>query len=774
MDMHKRIFTIAIIFSLFCILPDIAHAEVTSKSIGTGDFIGYYAGDRLIVAFSPTQMDMIFGADNWEVDDAGFFIPSYMHGNAKKEIGVLSGTLVFGGPGKVAVGEGAFVPPSGVKIEGHLFLMDVSNPTSIAVNIANGTYTQGQYFFGCTTRLIEAECRMRALVTPLSAYLNITGRGFASPIRNLRQFLETGFYETSTIVEETENQLALFENITIISVNEGADQAIPETQPGFTVTAMAMNGVGIVDEYTISGSRAFKVTQIFKHSAMQGQIMKVLIYLFEGKSIQIKPMNNFDAFEVSPTGTEGINVMLNGGGNIFVSEGKTVILSESSRTDRLREFRHNNWGGCLYDPKASCIFAGVSEADHSHLVLEVKPMAVIKDNKLIPARIEVTLPESSYNSVSVYSFNVPPDNPHSSYVKLKKEGVATALTFFYNDVILTSNGNWFDLGMDIEAYLSPQFTPRPGDLQRGNADHLECRNPFTTRDCYLNGDPVQGFTESRWAIRCNTNSDCGSGKCIERLCVSPAICSSLMDNGNKADKLDIVFVADGYNSNQAFLADAIKVRDTDIFSISPFRENKYKFNLYTAYSDSQTVPGNMVPEKSAFSVARQCPVADGVILLTGNGDFTYMLPSRETGSYASPDSNFVIISTEDLIRPHIVTHEFAHAFGGLRDEYYEFAEGMAGDIGEPNCLATEEEAREAWNRILGAGHEQEVEQMIQEAKLWNGENRMQNEKGCGGPCDARCSNLLRPSFTSVMRNTYEGFFNDISKNYIALNLAAYR
>ena len=368
------------------------------------------------------------------------------------------------------------------------------------------------------------------------------------------------------------------------------------------------------------------------------------------------------------------------------------------------------------------------------------------------------------------AFQIPLENPHSNYIKLRKRGISTTLTFFYNDIILENGGNWFDFGMHIDTYLNKHFASSSGFLNQGT-DHLECKNPFTTRDCYLNGDPVQGFTEARW-MRCNADSECGSGKCIDKLCVASSSCSIVRNNGNKADKLDIAFVADEYDSEAQFMADVTTAIEKGLISVSPFKENSNKLNFYKIYSDGQALPRHMasfshdlptdmfafatvhetISERSILSLARNCALADQVIVLTRKQGSSFPFATGiEVRSYGSFSNGVSVVFQQDLndYNPRVIVHEFAHTFGGLKDEYHEFVEGLGGNPGKPNCL-NETEAREEWGRLF--------------TNEW---------KGCGGPCDSRCNNLLRPTETSLM-DELDQEFNEVSINHLALKLAAYR
>ena len=376
--MNKRIFVLAILFSLFCILPSIVQAEVTMRNVGTGDFIGYYSGDRLLVDFSPTQMNLVFGEGNWEVDPAGLFVASYMHVGQKKEIGVFSGTLVGIGAGNLVVGEGAFVssyPPSNpVKIDGHGFLLNVLDPTRISLAITNGTYSQGHYFFGCATDSSEAvPCKMNALITPLTAYLNITGKGFAGPTSGLRQFFREGYFASYNSVEQEDatKKFILLRDLQKISVNSA---------PYLSITALSLDGEGTLDEFTINSRLPFKVTQKFQNDE-RGFGGLSPFYLFEGKYLEISSRYFHNVVGIKPTGSEGINFNSPEIDDIFVTSGTAFIFSDSSS-----KYKDN----CLRNEEAyngaACILENIADSS-----ITVVPKSAIENGVLNPIRAEIYL-----------------------------------------------------------------------------------------------------------------------------------------------------------------------------------------------------------------------------------------------------------------------------------------------------------------------------------------------------------------------------------------------
>ncbi|MEK6863688.1 MAG: M64 family metallopeptidase [Nanoarchaeota archaeon] len=182
--------------------------------------------------------------------------------------------------------------------------------------------------------------------------------------------------------------------------------------------------------------------------------------------------------------------------------------------------------------------------------------------------------------------------------------------------------------------------------------------------------------------------------------------------------------------------------------------------------------GEDVISSDAFinSIHTQCPEIDFSFVLKK------AVPNFESRSWSYYDHFFVQMKSNGDAT--VVTHEFSHSFGRLKDEYYEETEGAAGNAGEPNCLPTEDEARRVWGPLVGV---EEAERLIAQARVWNAAPSDSGDPGCGGICDSRCNSYFRPRFNSIMRHngakTFGGepggdTFNDVSRVWLENKLKA--
>jgi len=160
-------------------------------------------------------------------------------------------------------------------------------------------------------------------------------------------------------------------------------------------------------------------------------------------------------------------------------------------------------------------------------------------------------------------------------------------------------------------------------------------------------------------------------------------------HGTPADKIDILFLAEGYMEHEMekFLEDARRSAGY-IFSEEPFKSQRESFNVRavkSASKDSGTdIPGQAIWKSTVmnssfytFGIERYMTTMDyaAVCDVAANAHYDQIYILVNTDKYGGGGIyNLYSISAADNVESRaVVIHEFGHAFGGLADEYYNSA-----------------------------------------------------------------------------------------------------
>lgn len=719
-----------ILLAMPCLAEEIRQ-EAMPQYAGMVAYYGVESG-RLYVAYNPEHLSEIFGEGNIiEGGETGMITIKYMHNGQLKSFGTLSG-LILADPSwnHIQVINGAYNQPTDsqnrnpIKIEGKEFAILVRNPAKPLFEIKNGAYSQGRgWFFGCRESETEyLDCEMVAVVTATGAYLNITGEGFVSKgDENLRKYLNEGYVKLKESYEECST---LYPSIELIKCSRPKDVAnmheviIGDSEPSkFEMEFSSYSGTSRFDDIEI---KPFGKAKLKAFTELGTPL------LLEGMNTEV----------ISQTATIGIKAKFADTFVKLIKEGAdrkpiaTVTRGSAIITNSIGTYEACMKNENPYN-KFACAYFGQNEK-----TIRIKPRA-IGGSPYVPLWLNVNIP-AGYENVIIEPFDTSGNDILPNIVILTKEGTSTQLKFYKDDIALSEGGNWFDLGVSFTAYLLPKDAVAEGEQPLSFYDKLECRNPATARDCYLNGAQVQGFTALRRNYRCNNDNDCGAGKkCIDRLCVTESTCSPVP--GYSGNGLNVLFVSDEYSDNAEFKRDIDLVLKGEgeykgFLEVEPFASNAGKFKFYMINGGNmpidEKVSGKTPSALIIRRVAKQCAAADNIIALS----------KKEFMPHAELNSNLAFVSQKKLYAENfgkslVVLHEFGHSFGRLRDEYHTFEAGKAGITGDPNCLRYEQ-AKQKWG--------QELADRAKE-KQW---------KGCGGICDNRCLDFLRPRLNSIMRNQW--------------------
>lgn len=160
----------------------------------------------------------------------------------------------------------------------------------------------------------------------------------------------------------------------------------------------------------------------------------------------------------------------------------------------------------------------------------------------------------------------------------------------------------------------------------------------------------------------------------------------LLKNGNSAEKVDLVILAEGYSQNEVekFYADAHRMVDY-MFTIPPFNALKKHFNIYaiavTSYQSGTDIPAKHVYKNTAFNTSFY--TFDMERYLTTNDMFAiadvaslvpydqiYVLVNTSTYGGGAFYNHLNFATADNKLSKQVFVHEFGHGLVGLADEYY--------------------------------------------------------------------------------------------------------
>jgi hypothetical protein len=194
----------------------------------------------------------------------------------------------------------------------------------------------------------------------------------------------------------------------------------------------------------------------------------------------------------------------------------------------------------------------------------------------------------------------------------------------------------------------------------------------------------------------------------------------IQSNGKPHEMIDLVFVAEGYKTEEKdkFIADAGRFTDS-LFVIPPFDECRNKFNV-TAVMQASSESGTDLSGKGifrntalnsgfyTFGTERYLTTRD----MKSIRDAVWNVPCDaifllvNSGVYGGGGMyNFYAIGTADNKQTiHVFVHEFGHSFAGLADEYFYDDElsdfyNLKAEPWEPN-ITTLVDFQRKWKNML--------------------------------------------------------------------------
>ena len=172
----------------------------------------------------------------------------------------------------------------------------------------------------------------------------------------------------------------------------------------------------------------------------------------------------------------------------------------------------------------------------------------------------------------------------------------------------------------------------------------------------------------------------------------------ILYNGESKNKVDIVFLFDGYSQKDSakLYKDAERFANY-LWSYSPFKENKERFNIWGIASFSAEsgtdIPGENIWKNTLFNTSfytfrteRYLTTQDVKTVrdVAANVPYDQIYIIVNTDKYGGGGIyNFWnIVAADNYMAKYVFLHEFGHGFAGLADEYVD--EGTPQDFYEKN------------------------------------------------------------------------------------------
>lgn len=161
---------------------------------------------------------------------------------------------------------------------------------------------------------------------------------------------------------------------------------------------------------------------------------------------------------------------------------------------------------------------------------------------------------------------------------------------------------------------------------------------------------------------------------------------TLLYNGNPSNKVDLLFVAEGYTQDQIpkFRKDAERFISY-LFDINPYKSRKEDFNIWILMSDSED-PGTDIPHENiwrrtamnshfyTFGIERYLTAPDHTRIAKAASqshyDLLYIIVNTEKYGGGGIYNFYGLSMADHPLSAEVFVHELGHSFAGLGDEYY--------------------------------------------------------------------------------------------------------
>ena len=223
--------------------------------------------------------------------------------------------------------------------------------------------------------------------------------------------------------------------------------------------------------------------------------------------------------------------------------------------------------------------------------------------------------------------------------------------------------------------------------QTGKAFQNSAVMPYPKKDIILKL-LARNYNTNKFELLYQTEVDPGSIY-IDRSKLADNRIEKIQYNGNSNEKVDLVYIAEGYtrNEQEKFFKDVKRLNDS-LFRWEPFSKRCNDFNVWAVglvSEESKTdYPGkdiwnNTILNSSywTFGIDRYLTTTDYKLVRDAVWnvpcDAIIIVVNTDTYGGGGIYNFYDMVTADDKRSGRVIAHEFGHSFGGLADEYFESA-----------------------------------------------------------------------------------------------------
>ena len=263
-----------------------------------------------------------------------------------------------------------------------------------------------------------------------------------------------------------------------------------------------------------------------------------------------------------------------------------------------------------------------------------------------------------------------------------------------------------------------ETTPEARERPRGFHESVRFPEPPAAVTVAIQKRDARGVFQPAWSVKLDP-----SDPAVDRRRPAAAKVWAVMQNGEPADKVDLLLLGDGYTAAEMdkWHRDARRLADT-LFAVSPFREHRSDFNVWAADTPSAesgvSRPSDGVYRRTALGAAYDAFGSERYVLDLDNRrlretaaaapyEFIEIVVNERKYGGGGIHNLYATVAADNAFTPYVFVHEFGHHFAGLADEYYTspvaYEAGAAArpEPWEPNATADPGAAR--WRDLVAAG-----------------------------------------------------------------------